>query len=210
MSSGSTSGRPRENNAWRTFVSSVEPKELKSVIMQGISMARVASTAGTLVRRESPQARIQVHVVLEASRGRSIPDRPPRGEAASGSRVLHGVCCQRVSGTVEEYPAFGAESRIPEVLFDKHVTLGHFVKREFVGIRMDRGYRLRRVLYARQTEAWRIDAYILLCHTAEVTGWNESLERAEGFLLGYEEWQTGLHIAASRAQKEAKLPTTSD
>lgn len=101
----------------------------------------------------------------------------------------------------EEYPLFGEESYVPEKFFDRYVEVGRFVKREFFSIPILNGYRLRRVLYALPNEAWRIDAYILLWHTAEVTGWNEALERMEGFLLGYEEWQTELHIAATRARR---------
>jgi len=110
----------------------------------------------------------------------------------------------------EEYPLFGEESHIPEKIFDRHVADGRFVKREFVSTRIRDGYRLRKVLYARPGEAWRIDAYILLWHTAEQTGWNETLERMEGFLLGYEEWQTALHIAAARARKATGQPASSD
>lgn len=100
----------------------------------------------------------------------------------------------------EEYPSLTDDSVIPEQLFDRYVADGRFLKREYVEIRSLRGYRTRRVLYARPDEAWRIDAYILLWHTGQVTGWNESLERMEGFLLGYEEWQTDAYIRAAKAR----------
>lgn len=100
----------------------------------------------------------------------------------------------------EEYPRSTDDSTIPEQLFDRYVAEGRFVKREYVETRILEGYRVRRVLYARSNEAWRIDAYILLWHTREVTGWNESLERMEGFLLGYEEWQTDAYILAAKTR----------
>ncbi|MGN8139179.1 hypothetical protein ACTJLC_31325 [Paraburkholderia sp. 22099] len=109
----------------------------------------------------------------------------------------------------EEYPALTDGSGIPERLFDRYVAVGRFVKREYVETKVLEGYRTRRVLYARPDEAWRIDAYILLWHTGEVTGWNESLERMEGFLLGYEEWQTDAYILASKARMGASQQTTS-
>lgn len=100
----------------------------------------------------------------------------------------------------EEYPLSTDDSAIPEQLFDRCVADGRFVKREYVETRILEGYRTRCVLYARANEAWRIDAYILLWHTRQVTGWNESLERMEGFLLGYEEWQTDAYIRAAQAR----------
>ncbi|WP_156443182.1 hypothetical protein [Burkholderia sp. RF4-BP95] len=98
----------------------------------------------------------------------------------------------------EEYPSLTDDSVIPEKLFDCYVTDGRFLKREYVETKILKGYRTRRVLYARPDEAWRIDAYILLWHTGQVNGWNESLERMEGFLLGYEEWQIDAYIRAAK------------
>lgn len=100
----------------------------------------------------------------------------------------------------EEYPLSTDDSAIPEQLFDRYVADGRFIKREYVETRILRGHRTRRVLYARSDEAWRIDAYVLLWHAGQVTGWNESLERMEGFLLGYEEWQTDAYIRAAKAR----------
>lgn len=100
----------------------------------------------------------------------------------------------------EEYPLLTDDSAIPEQLFDRYVTDGRFVKREYVETKILKDYRTRRVLYARSNEAWRIDAYILLLHAGQVTGWNESLERMEGFLLGYAEWQTDAYIRADQAR----------
>ncbi|AME28591.1 hypothetical protein [Burkholderia sp. PAMC 26561] len=108
-----------------------------------------------------------------------------------------------------EYPPLTDVSVIPERLLDRYVAAGRFVKREYVGMKVFRGHRTRRVLYARPDEAWRIDAYILLLHTGEVTGWNESLERMEGFLLGYEEWQADAYIRAAKARTGASQQNTS-
>lgn len=57
----------------------------------------------------------------------------------------------------------------------------------------------RRVFYSLSGEEWRIDAYLLMAKVAGRTGWNETLERLEGCLLGYEDWQNDWWI---RYQKE--------
>jgi hypothetical protein len=116
--------------------------------------------------------------------------------------MLNGV--KPLAAFAEEHPCLAEDSFIPERLFDPYVAAGRFIKREYVDTRVMQGYRLRRVLYARPEEAWRIDAYILLCHTQEKTGWNDSLERMEGHLLGYEEWQTDVHMAARKELTRAK------
>ncbi len=48
---------------------------------------------------------------------------------------------------------------------------------------------LRTVYYARKGEEWRIPAWKLVSRAAAKTGWNDTLERLEGMLLGYEDWQ---------------------
>jgi hypothetical protein len=53
-------------------------------------------------------------------------------------------------------------------------------------------------------EAWRIDAYIIMMAAAAKAGWSEGFERLEGRLLGYEEWQTDLHLERLRAGPHAK------
>jgi hypothetical protein len=87
---------------------------------------------------------------------------------------------------------------IPEYLFDPYVEAGRFVKRDYcllVGTSdLIRFRSIRYVLYALRHEAWRIDAFIVLQHTASKTGWNEALTRMEGTLLGYEEWQNDVFI----------------
>ncbi|WP_245475319.1 MULTISPECIES: hypothetical protein [unclassified Mesorhizobium] len=47
----------------------------------------------------------------------------------------------------------------------------------------------RRAFFSLPGEEWRIDAFLLLLKVFAKTGWNEALERMEGSLLGYEDWQ---------------------
>ena len=92
------------------------------------------------------------------------------------------------------------EDIIPEKAFAPHVARGAIIKRECTVDELSS--QLRRVLYALSGEEWRINAYLLLWEVAEKSGWNESLERMEGRLLGYEEWQCDFHIK-NRFQKSS-------
>jgi hypothetical protein len=104
---------------------------------------------------------------------------------------------------VGEYPPNPEIEEIPDRLFDPYVTTGKFIKREFIELRPHgRALGLRRVLYSLPSESWRIDAYIVLLQTASKTGWNESLERMEGSLLGYEEWQNDAYFSALKAREK--------
>jgi hypothetical protein len=47
--------------------------------------------------------------------------------------------------------------------------------------------------------------YIMMMAAAEKAGWSEGFERLEGSLLGYEEWQTDLHVERLRAGPHAKM-----
>lgn len=49
--------------------------------------------------------------------------------------------------------------------------------------------------YALAGEEWRIDAHVLLWTTGLKSGWNETLERLEGALMGYEDLQNDWWIA---------------
>jgi len=109
------------------------------------------------------------------------------------------------------YPSEPDEEIIPEIAFASHVREGKFVMREFVeplrepapqGHPHVRG--IRHVLYARSAEAWRIEAYIMMLAAAAKAGWSEGFERLEGSLLGYEEWQTDLHLERLRTGPHAK------
>jgi hypothetical protein len=62
---------------------------------------------------------------------------------------------------------------------------------------------IRHVFYAKSTVAWRIDAYIMMMAAAAKAGWSEGFERLEGSLLGYEEWQTDLHLERLRTSPHA-------
>lgn len=93
----------------------------------------------------------------------------------------------------EPYPNTTGVEIIPESFFDSYVRTGLFVKREFIDVSYP-GSKGRVVLYARGSEEWRIDAYILMRQSAFIFGWNETFEIIEGALLGYEPWQTEIYI----------------
>jgi hypothetical protein len=82
---------------------------------------------------------------------------------------------------------------IPEKAFAPYIAQETIIKREHIFI-APHNMKLRRVLYALPNEEWRIDAYLLMWEVAQKSGWNESMERMEGRLLGYEEWQCDFHI----------------
>jgi hypothetical protein len=50
--------------------------------------------------------------------------------------------------------------------------------------------------------------------TAEKAGWNEGLERTEGSLLGYADWQNDVHIGAESSElahiKDSPVPVSPD
>ena len=80
-------------------------------------------------------------------------------------------------------------------MFDRHVTTGRFVKREYVVPDLSRGPNLlgwHTLLYALPEEEWRIDAMIAL-RLSEA--WSNAQEREEGRLLGYAEWQCDAYMA---------------
>ena len=111
----------------------------------------------------------------------------------------------------DAYPSEPDEEIVPELAFGSHVLEGKFVKREFVEpLRGPPPQRhphvrgVRHVFYAQSAEAWRIDAYIMMLAAAAKAGWSEGFERLQGSLLGYEEWQTDLHLERLRASPHAK------
>jgi len=57
------------------------------------------------------------------------------------------------------------------------------------------------VFFALPGEEWRVDAYLLLWQVAAKTKWNYSLERFEGLLLGYEDWQIDWWIEQLRKRR---------
>ena len=50
--------------------------------------------------------------------------------------------------------------------------------------------------YALPNEEWRIDANIALFEAAVTSKWDHAMERREGELLGYSDWQNEWHIAS--------------
>ena len=100
---------------------------------------------------------------------------------------------------------------IPEAVFAPHVASGRFVQRELVWLDADasagaRGTRY--VFYAVAIEAWRIDAFIAMKTAATLSGYgSEALERLEGALLGYAEWQNEAHLERWREQRVSRQPS---
>lgn len=84
-----------------------------------------------------------------------------------------------------------------EDLFDRHVALGILYKEvqlepfaepvRYRDGRISEGLRI--VYYALKGEEWRIPAWKLISEASRKSGWNDSFERLEGMLLGYDEWQ---------------------
>ena len=107
------------------------------------------------------------------------------------------------------YPSPPDEDIIPELAFLPYVESGRFVKREYVEpLRVAPNSTskhitgIRYVLYAQANEAWRMEAFIAMKMVAAKVGWSVGFERLEGYLLGYEEWQTDQHLATLKARKE--------
>jgi hypothetical protein len=65
----------------------------------------------------------------------------------------------------------------------------------------------RRVFFSLPREEWRIDAFLLVSGVSAQTGWNEALERMEGSLLGYEDWQNDWWIERQRQRAELPAPS---
>ena len=78
-------------------------------------------------------------------------------------------------------------------MFDRHVRAGTLVRRDHREVLQSDGAHLHVVLFARPEEAWRIDAMIDL--RRHLGAWTPEHERAEGRLLGYEDWQNDLWIS---------------
>ncbi|MCV3766677.1 hypothetical protein [Rhizobium sp. TRM95796] len=72
--------------------------------------------------------------------------------------------------------------------FAPHIAAATFVERDVTLLRSyrDFSYPVRTLLYAQPAEAWRIQAYLDLWSEG---AWDETHERREGELLGYEDWQ---------------------
>jgi len=61
---------------------------------------------------------------------------------------------------------------------------------------------LRRVYYTRIGEEWRVAAWRLIEAASYKTGWNDTFERLEGMLFGYEDWQNDWWLAYCRRNRQ--------
>lgn len=59
----------------------------------------------------------------------------------------------------------------------------------------------RTAYYARKGEEWRIAAWKLVSKASTRTGWNDTYERLEGMLFGYEDWQNDWWIEDLRKRR---------
>jgi hypothetical protein len=90
----------------------------------------------------------------------------------------------------QEYPP---HRHLYEDRFDHYVARGLLHKEvdvEPFGERLGRFDGLRTVYYTPKGEEWRVRAWRLVEQASKKTGWNETLERLEGMLFGYEDWQS--------------------
>ncbi|MGO4705815.1 hypothetical protein AB4072_08565 [Microvirga sp. 2MCAF38] len=109
----------------------------------------------------------------------------------------------------EFYPSDWFDEQI--LKFDPFVAAGRLIRRvvtwpfepptHLANGRIIRG--MREIYFALPGEEWRIDAYLLLNQVMRKTGWNDGLERYEGLLLGYEDWQNDWWIAHMHTRREA-------
>jgi len=77
--------------------------------------------------------------------------------------------------------------------FDRYVAEGRLLRHEthyMLG-----GAELISLLFALPDQAWRFQSYDLMMRLMQSDGWNDTLERMQGMLLGYEDWQIDWHLA---------------
>ncbi|HVZ28941.1 MAG TPA: hypothetical protein VG839_01015 [Asticcacaulis sp.] len=77
--------------------------------------------------------------------------------------------------------------------FKKHVKKGRLVRHDLRFT--NQGVNVHMVLFALPGQEWRFEAFELMRQLFEKEGWNDTLERMEGTLLGYEDWQNDWHMA---------------
>ena len=90
--------------------------------------------------------------------------------------------------------------------FEPYVTTGELVRQVIDDPKNGSGGNvdcLSRVYIALPSEIWRIEAHKLLRAVSAKTGWNESMERFEGSLLGYEDWQNDCWIEFRRQRQHS-------
>jgi hypothetical protein len=106
----------------------------------------------------------------------------------------------------ELYPPHRHEN---EELFDRYVAQG-LLHKEVELEPFDKPHRrkdgrlfegFRTVYYTLKGQEWRIRAWKLVSKGSAGSGWNETLERLEGMLFGYEEWQNDWWIENLRRRR---------
>jgi hypothetical protein len=102
---------------------------------------------------------------------------------------------------IDDTPDVSDNGIVPEDIFAAYVSSGRLVKREIKSLRS--GHVCREVLYAVPSEAWRIDAYLLLMDIRDQRCWSEGMERMQGRLLGYTDSQNDAYIELLR-QRESE------
>lgn len=100
------------------------------------------------------------------------------------------------------YPPEPDEEIVPRRAFAPYVASGRFVERFYVELTTQKRQTLRirgvlHAFYAQSDEEWRIDRYIDMQAEGMQLGWGERLERLQGTLLGYTEYENDLHIERS-------------
>lgn len=114
------------------------------------------------------------------------------------------------------------EAFIPEDSFAPYVQGGLFVRSEIVEVegfveKLGRRAEIKYVFFARASEAWRIEAMLIVRKSFKNAKWrwNEALERIEGTLLGYteeenDEWckcsELLMHLRASAGEIDGAQP----
>ncbi len=102
----------------------------------------------------------------------------------------------RMGGQIYPPMTFKGEDR-----FDHWVGEGRFHREEVLEPDETLGgdrQGLRTLYYTLKGEEWRVPAMRLIWKAAGKEGWNESFERLEGMLFGYEDWQNDWWIEAGR------------
>jgi hypothetical protein len=96
----------------------------------------------------------------------------------------------------------GDESRDPvEEAFERFAPSHNIRRHEYTLILDQRSHRKADyIVFTLPGEEWRANALILVKKSSLKAGWSEGLERMEGTLLGYEDWQNDLYIEYLKSQ----------
>ena len=109
--------------------------------------------------------------------------------------------------------SFPPEAHYQEELFEPYVASGILHKVVEVSpyakpIKLKDGrvfHGDRTVYYTSKGEEWRVAAWKLIFSASKKLGWNETFERLEGMLFGYEEWQMDWWIGQWRRPPKINL-----